>query len=88
MLSVGLKKYIDTQLYCPLSGLKLNGQAPIPPHKMGVMQCANGSLFSKCSIHLVRCFISDFDTVRNIMEKATVVRVIEDRKKEKKNAAS
>lgn len=85
--SVAVKKYIDTQIYCPLSGLKLKGNV-IAPHKMAMMQCANGALFAKCPYHLVRCFISDFETVKTIMSEAQVIKVIEVQRKGENNAAS
>ena len=87
IISLDHKKLLDTELFCPLSGLKVAGQV-IPPHKMGVMQCVNGSLFAKCPAHLVRCFIADFSTVKLIVSNAKVLRVIEVNRKENKNVAS
>jgi hypothetical protein len=84
---VGFKKYLDTELFCPLSGLKIKGYS-IPIHKMGVMVCENGALFAKCSLHLVRCFISDWPTVKSIVDNAKVIKIVEVKPKEKKNVAS
>ena len=82
-----IRKYIDTQLFCPLSGAKLKGQV-IPPHKMYMMQCENGALFAKCQHHVVRCFIADFATVKMVMESSKITKIVDTNKKENKYVAS
>jgi len=84
---VPIRKYIDTQLFCPLTGAKLKGHI-IPPHKMYMMQCENGSLFAKCPHHVVRCFISDFTTVKMIMDASKITKIVDTNKKETKHVAS
>ena len=69
---MGIQKHLDVEVFCPLSGFKLNGTV-IPVHKMATLQCENGALFARCPNHVVRCFISDFTTVRSIMNQAVVV---------------
>lgn len=86
---MGIQKHLDIEVVCPLSGLRLNGVV-IPIHKMAMMQCANGSLFARCPNHVVRTFISDFTTVRQIMSEAVVIQITDrnPRKKEKSNGAT
>ena len=86
---MGIQKHLDIEVICPLSGLKLNG-AVIPVHRMAMMQCENGALFARCPNHVVRTFISDFATVRNIMSQAVVLQVTDKnpRKKEKSNGTT
>lgn len=84
---MSIRKYIDTQLFCPLTGAKLKGQV-IQPHKMVMMQCENGSIFAKCPHHVVRCFISDFTTVKMIMETAKIVKIVDTKAKEGKHVTS
>lgn len=84
---MSIRKYIDTQLFCPLSGAKLQGKV-VQLHKMQMMQCENGSLFAKCPHHVVRCFISDFSTVKVIMEMSKIVKIVDTKAKEKKHVAS
>jgi len=87
MSSVSIRKYIDTQIYCPLVGTKLQGKV-VQPHKMVMMQCENGSIFAKCPHHVVRCFISDFTTVKMIMEMSKIVKIVDSKAKEKKHVTS
>lgn len=82
-----IRKYIDTQLFCPLSGSRFKGQV-VPLHKMYMMQCENGALFAKCPHHVVRCFISDFTTVKMIMDVSKVTKIVDTNKKEQKYVAS
>lgn len=86
---MGTQKHLDIEVVCPLSGLKLDGIV-IPLHKMAMMQCDNGALFARCPNHVVRTFISDFTTVRQIMKQAVVVQITErnPRKKEKSNGST
>jgi len=86
---MGIQKHLDIELFCPLSGFKLNGTV-IPVHKMATMQCENGALFARCPNHVVRAFISDFKTVREIMNQAVVVQTTtrNPRKKEKSNGTT
>lgn len=86
---MGIQRHLDLEVVCPLSGLKLNGTV-IPVHKMAMMQCENGALFARCPNHVVRTFISDFKTVREIMNQAVVVQTTtrNPRKKEKSNGTT
>jgi len=86
---MGIQKHLDIQVICPVSGLKLAGTT-IPAHRMAMMQCENGALFARCPNHVVRVFISDFTTVREIMNQAVVVQVTNKnpRKKEKSNGST
>ena len=81
-----IQKHLDVTLLCPLSGFEVGGQV-IPPHRMATMQCENGSLFARCPNHVTRVFISDFTTVRQVMNKAVIVQITDrnPRKKEKSN---
>ena len=83
---MGIQRHLDITLLCPLSGLELEGRV-IPPHRMATMQCENGSLFSRCPHHVTRVFISDFTTVRQIMNKAVIIQIT-DRKPRKKEKSS
>lgn len=86
---MGIQKHLDVEVVCPMSGFKLNGTV-IPIHMMPVMQCENGALFARCPNHVVRTFISDFKTVREIMNQAVIVQVTHKnpRKKEKTNGTT
>ena len=83
---MGVQKHLDITVLCPLSGLEVEGNE-IPAHRMVVLQCSNGALFARCPNHIVRCFISDFTTVRQIMKKAVILQITDrkPRKKEKSN---
>lgn len=86
---MGIQRHLDIEVICPVSGLILDGTM-IPVHKMAMMQCENGALFARCPNHVVRTFISDFKTVRHIMNQAVVVQVTtrNQRKKEKSNGTT
>lgn len=86
---MGIQKHLDIEVICPISGLKINGVV-VPVHRMAMMQCENGALFARCPNHVVRTFISDFTTVKQIMNQAIVVQVTDKRarKKEKLNGAT
>jgi hypothetical protein len=87
---MGTQKHLDTEVICPVSGLKLNGVV-IPMHRMAMFQCENGALFARCPNHVVRTFISDFTTVRHIMNQAIITQITErknPRKKEKSNGTT
>ena len=86
---MGVQKHLDIEVICPVSGLSLDG-VTIPIHRMAMMQCENGALFARCPNHVVRTFISDFTTVRHIMNKAVVVQITNKnpRKKEKSNGTT
>jgi hypothetical protein len=73
---VALQRHLDLELFCPMSGLRLKDHT-IVPHKMALMQCENGVLFARCTQHVARCFISDFSTVKMVMEHAVVLKVTE-----------
>lgn len=82
---MGTQKHLDIKFFCPLSGVEIDGQV-IPAHRMAVMQCANGVLFARCPNHVARCFIADFTTVRNVMDKAVVLQITDrTSRKERKN---
>ena len=82
---MGLQQHLDLELWCPLSGIFLEGER-IPPHKMHLLQCCNGTLFARCSNHVARCFFSDWGTIKKIMNTAKVIRMTEpQQKKEKRN---
>ena len=82
---MGIQRHLDITFLCPLSGLEIEG-LKIPVHRMAVLQCENGALFASCPNHVVRSFISDFTTVKQIMAKAVVLNVT-DRKPRKKEQA-
>ncbi len=86
---MGVQKHLDVTFLCPLSGFVVEG-IEIPPHRMSSLQCENGALFARCPNHIVRCFISDFTTVRQILKKAVVIQVTDrkPRKKEKTNGST
>lgn len=86
---MGVQKHLDIEVICPVSGLKLGG-VTIPVHRMPMLQCENGSLFARCPNHVVRTFISDFATVREIVSQAVVLQITDRnaRKKEKSNGST
>jgi hypothetical protein len=85
---MGIQKHLDIEVICPVSGLKLDG-VTIPVHRMAMMQCENGSLFARCPNHVVRTFISDFATVRHIMNQAVVLQITDKNpRKEKRNGTT
>ena len=86
---MGVQRHLDVEAVCPLSGFKLKGTV-IPVHKMAMLQCENGALFARCPNHQVRAFISDFTTVKQIMNQAVVVQTTtrNERRKEKLNGST
>jgi len=82
---MAVQKHLDIEVICPVSGLKIDGVV-IPMHRMAMMQCENGALFARCPNHVVRAFISDFTTVRHIMNQAVVVQVTDRRPRKKENS--
>jgi hypothetical protein len=68
------QRHLDIEFFCPLSGVKLK-TGVIPPHKMSVLQCDNGSLFARCPNHVARCFVADITTVNSVMEASIVVKI-------------
>jgi hypothetical protein len=81
---MGIQKHLDRTFFCPMSGVELGG-LKIPLHRMAVMQCENGALFARCPNHVVRCFISDFTTVKQVMAESTVLQIT-DRKPRKERS--
>lgn len=71
---MGLQRHLDIELVCPMSGFVVDG-LEIPLHKMATLQCENGSLFARCPNHVVKTFISDFTTVKQVMKSAVVLQV-------------
>ena len=72
--TVKSQRHLDIEFFCPLSGVRLK-TGVIPPHKMSVLQCDNGSLFARCPNHVARCFIADITTVNSVMEASIVVKI-------------
>lgn len=68
---MGIQKVLDQQLLCPMSNFAVKNGV-IKPHMMVLVQCGNGSLYAKCGPHGGRCFISDYNTVRDVMEVSTI----------------
>lgn len=86
---MGVQRHLDITFLCPLSGMEVDGLV-IAPHRMASLQCENGALFARCPNHVVRCFISDFTTVSQVMKKAVVLQITNrnPRKKEKSHGAT
>lgn len=88
ILPVPQQKILDTQLWCPMSGFKAK-DGTIEPHKVTMMQAADGSLFARCERHVAKIFVQDSMTINRVMESSTVVRIKEKRaRKELPNGAS
>lgn len=85
---VPTQKYLDTEVWCPVSGFKRKDGSVIEPHKIQIMICADGNLYARCPRHLAKCFIQDGQTIREVIEASNVIRTKEKRSKEVKNAAS
>jgi hypothetical protein len=85
---VPTQKYLDTEVWCPVSGFKRKDGSVIPPHKVQLMICADGNLYARCPIHLAKSFIQDGQTIREIVDASNVIRTKEKRTKEPKNATS
>lgn len=82
------QKFLDTEVWCPVSGFKLKDGTIIPPHKLPLMICADGNLYAKCLVHFAKMFIQEKETVGKMIDASNVIRVREKRDKEAKNAAS
>ena len=82
------QKFLDTEVWCPVSGTKLKDGTIIPPHKIQLMVCSDGHLYARCIVHFAKVFIQEKETVRKILEASNVIRVREKRVKETKNATS
>ena len=82
---MGIQRHLDITFFCPMSGVELEG-LKVPVHRMAVMQCENGALFARCPNHVVRCFVSDFTTVRQVMAKAIVLQVTDPKPRKKERS--
>jgi hypothetical protein len=67
------QKYLDTTVWCPLSNFKLK-DGVIEPHKIGLMEAVDGSLYARCERHIAKVFIQEAVTVERILESSVVVR--------------
>jgi hypothetical protein len=85
---VPTQKYLDTEVWCPVSGFKRKDGSVIPPHKVQLMICADGNLYARCPVHLAKSFIQDGQTIKEIVDASNVIRTKEKRVKELKNATS
>jgi hypothetical protein len=65
---------LDLEIHCPWSGIKLKGKV-IPVHKVRVMRCANGVLFSICQIHKARTFTADQNTIAEVIQSVNVLEI-------------
>jgi hypothetical protein len=52
--------------------MKLNGNI-VPPHRVPMAVCSNGSLFGYCSLHEARVFVKNRATVAAILKIETPV---------------
>ena len=82
------QKYLDTEVWCPVSGFKRKDGTVFPPHKIQLMICADGNLYARCPQHLAKMFLQDGQSIREIVDASNVIRTKEKRVKEPKNAAS
>lgn len=82
------QKILNTEVWCPVSGLKLKNNGMIPPHKMTLMVCVDGNLYAKCKLHLAKVFIQRKEFVKMILEASTVILIKQKRAKEGRNVAS
>jgi hypothetical protein len=81
---MGIQRHLDITFLCPMSGVELAG-LKIPPHRMPVLECENGALFARCPNHVVRCFISDFMTVKQVMAESTVLKITDPKPRKEKS---
>ena len=84
MLSVvaNPRKALDTEVFCPMSGMKIGANAPFPLHKVQLTVCVNGVLYAECPHHKVRLFIESREIVSEIMKVSTVLGYVAKAKKE------
>lgn len=80
------QKWLDSKVWCPVSGFRLKGQTAIPLHKVFLMETVTGTLYANCPTHCVKIFIGDRTTISWILECSNVVRVKQKREKEAKHA--
>jgi hypothetical protein len=57
---------MGVQLFCPLSGFKKADGGVVPPHKMYLRICSNGSIMAYCGTHVFRCFCTDSETIQTM----------------------
>lgn len=73
---------LDLQVYCPWSGAVLDGRR-IKPHKLQVMRCSNGTLFSICTVHRCRTFTADWNLVATVNKTVSVLDITQKPLREK-----
>ena len=67
---------LDLEVWCIWSGAVING-VKITPHKIQVVQCANKTLFSMCTVCKMRAFTSNWNLIAKVMKGAKVLRITE-----------
>ena len=87
------QKILSSRVWCPCSGFAGKDKAVIPPHKIQLMECANGTLYGWCSGCHSKVFIQNKEIIRRILEVSTVIKVIQKRiskvqRQEGRNVAS
>jgi hypothetical protein len=70
------RSLLDTEVYCPLSGMKFGALPALPVHKVALTVCVNGALYAECKDHRVRMFVRDRSIVSEIMKTSHVVGVV------------
>jgi len=71
---MGSRALLDLEIYCPWSAVIVAGQR-IKPHKLAVMRCGNGTLFSICTVHRCRIFTADWNLIQKITKSVNVLEV-------------
>jgi hypothetical protein len=86
---MSIQRILDKKVLCPLSNF-VTKRGVIKPHMAILIQCEKGSLYAKCGPHGGRYFVSDHNTVSEIMEVCQVVQVTNpiNRKERKKRDGS
>jgi hypothetical protein len=70
------RSLLDLQVWCIWSGIVING-VKIKPHKIQVVQCANKTLFSMCTVCKMRAFTCNWNLIAEVMKCSHVLKMTE-----------
>lgn len=86
------QKLLNTKVWCPSSGFLRKNGSVIPPHKIPLLVCSNGKLYSWCQRCNAKVFIQGRQVIDEMLEVSVVVEVRQKprgiTKKEGRNVAS
>lgn len=69
------RRLLDRKVFCPFSGVIVDGEF-VPPHRIDVTVCPNGTLYCYCMTHGTRVFVRDRIVVGKFVRDAQVLRTL------------